>query len=82
MTVREAGTNFWDWVDNRTVFRRLVVGFTLYLTYDAIIRCTAFAYASKFDGVGTSMVIAAILVPLGAVQKFAFDLYNGAREGK
>ena len=33
MTVREAGTNFWDWVDRRTVFRRMVVVFTLYLTF-------------------------------------------------
>ena len=79
MTAKEAGTNFWDWVDNRTVFRRLIIVFTLYMTWDATYHAWMFSEQSKFDGIGTAAVIAAVLVPVSALQKFAFDLYAKAR---
>lgn len=82
MTVREVGSHFWDWVDRRTVFRRSIVIFSLFLTYDAFLKCIAFAETSKLDGIGIAAIIAAVLVPVGAVQKFAFDLYNNARGGQ
>ena len=82
MTIKEAGTNFWDWVDRRTVFRRSIIIFALYLTWDATVHSWAFSIASKFDGLGTAAVIAAVLTPLVALQKFAFDIYNEARKDK
>lgn len=73
-------TMFWDWVDNRTVVRRGIVIFTLYMTITETWHAWEFARASTFDGVGTAAVIAAVLVPLGAVQAFAFHMYTKGRE--
>jgi len=82
MTIKEAGTNFWDWVDRRTVFRRAIIVFALYMTWDATVHAWLFSISSKYDGLGTAAVISAVLVPLVALQKFAFDIYNEARKDR
>lgn len=71
---------FWDWVDDRVVIRRGIVIFTLYMTLTETWHAWEFARVSTFDGVGTATVIAAVLVPLGAVQAFAFHIYSEARK--
>lgn len=73
-------SRFWDWVDSRTVVRRAVVAFTLYMTITETWHAWEFARISTFDGVGTAAVIAAVLVPLGAVQAFAFHMYTEGRK--
>ena len=37
------------------------------------------ALANHADGVGVGAIIAAVMVPLAAIQKFAFSLYDSAR---
>ena len=71
---------FWDWVDNRTVVRRGIIVFTLWMSASETWHAWEFARVSTFDGVGTAAVIAAVLVPLGAVQAFAFHMYTKGRE--
>jgi hypothetical protein len=78
--IKSSGTHFWDWVDRRTVFRRLIVVFSLYMTWEVTYNAWLFSAVSKYDGVGTAAIIAAIMVPVGAVQKFAFDIYSEARK--
>lgn len=70
---------FWDFIDERVIIRRLVLLFTLFMTYYGTEAAIAFSASSKFDGAGTAMVIAAILAPIGALQKFTFDMYSAAR---
>ena len=73
-------TTIQDWIDNRAVVRRLVLFFTLYMTYYGVHTAWQFAYSSKFDGVGTAAVIAAVLAPIAALQGFAFQHYSGSRK--
>jgi len=80
-TARNVGTHFWDWVDSRAVAHRLVLAFTLWMTYKETQHAWEFARSSGFDGLGTAAVIAAVLVPLGTVQAFAFQLYTRRRVG-
>ena len=83
--VKTAGTNFWDWVDRRTVFRRSIIAVTLYMTFDATRQLIALyhdAVAAHADLTGTALCLGAIAALPGAVQKFAFDIYNEARKDK
>lgn len=70
----------WDWIDSRIVVRRAVIVFTLYMTLTETWHAWEFAKVSTFDGVGTAAVIAAVLVPLSAVQAFAFNMYMEGRK--
>lgn len=80
--IKTSGTHFWDWIDRRTIFRRSIIVFALFMTWDATVHAWEFSDASKFDGTGTAAVIFAVLAPLVALQKFAFDIYNDARKDK
>ena len=82
LQIKSSGTHFWDWVDRRTIFRRSIIVFALFMTWDATVHAWLFSISSKFDGLGTAAVIAAVLGPLVALQKFAFDIYNEARKDK
>lgn len=66
---------FWDWVDNRTIVRRIVLFFTLWMTASVTYSAWLFAYASHFDGTGTAAIIVAITAPTAALQAFAFKDY-------
>ncbi len=79
MTVKEASAGFWDWIDSRAVVRRAVLSYTLWMTWYGVHEAVLFAYASKFDGVGTAAIIAAILAPIAALQGFAFANYSKVR---
>lgn len=78
---RTAGTHFWDWVDNRAVAHRIVLLISIWLTVTETWHAWEFAQMSKFDGQGTALIIAAVLVPLMAFQKFAFEMYSKKRGG-
>lgn len=72
---------FWAWVDSRAIVRRVVLAYTLYMTWYGVHACIEFAKVSQFDGLGTAAVIAAVLAPIAALQGFAFANYtNGRRE--
>jgi|LakMenEpi03Aug12_release.lakeMendotaPanAssembly.Ray.scaffolds.fasta_scaffold392009_1 hypothetical protein len=75
---------FWDWVDNRQIVRRLVLFFTLVMTYLAFSRGYDFAVLipPRFDGVGTAAVIAAFTAPIAYLQKAAFDSYLVSKGNK
>lgn len=74
-----AGKHFWDWVDNRAVVRRVVLIFTLYMTWYGVHKAWIFAATSTFDGLGTAAVIAAVLAPIAALQGAAFANYTKGR---
>ena len=72
-------TKFWDWVDSRAVVRRLILLFTLYMTWLVTHQAWLFAHNSGYDGVGTAAIIAAIMAPTAALQGFAFSAYTKGR---
>lgn len=74
--------NLLDFIDERAVVRRCVLGFTLYLTWLATHQAWLFAATSTFDGVGTAAVIAAVMAPVAGLQGFAFSSYSSGRERK
>lgn len=80
MTIKEATSSFWNFIDSRAVVRRLVLGFTLWMTWYGVHEAVLFAYQSKFDGVGTAAIIAAILAPIAALQGLAFSTYTNGRK--
>jgi hypothetical protein len=83
--VKNSGTHFWDWIDRRTIFRRAIVVFTLYLTMDAtrqLVTLYREAVLVHADLTGTSLCLAAIAGLTAAVQKFAFTLYSDAKKEK
>jgi flagellar biosynthesis protein FliR len=71
--------SFLDFIDSRAVIRRIVLGFTLYMTWLVTHQAWAFAHTSTFDGMGTAAVIAAIMAPTAALQGFAFSTYAKGR---
>lgn len=70
---------FWDFIDRRMIIRRVVLLFTLYMTYYGVQTAWKFAETSHFDGIGTAAVITAVLAPIAALQGFAFANYASAR---
>lgn len=72
-------TTFQNWIDNRAVIRRIVLFFTLYMTWYGVHTAWLFAQVSRFDGLGTAAVIAAVLAPIAALQGFAFSHYTRSR---
>jgi len=74
--IKQATTSLLDFIDGRAVIRRLVLAFTLWMTYYGVRE--AWAYAVLMGGedkVGTAAVIAAVLVPISALQGWAFQQY-------
>lgn len=77
--IKHAFTTFYNWLDNRAVIRRIVLFFTLYMTWYGVHTAWLFAQVSTFDGLGTAAVIAAVLAPIAALQGFAFNHYTRSR---
>ena len=73
-------SNLLDFIDERAIIRRGVLGFTLGMTFWVTQKAWVFAAQSTFDGIGTAAVIAAIMTPTAALQAFAFNSYSKARE--
>jgi len=72
-------TKFLDFVDNRAVVRRLVLLATVWMTVWVTGSAWDFAMLSKFDGLGTAAVIAAVTAPLAALQAAVFSVYAKGR---
>jgi len=78
--IKQAATGFMDWVDGRAIIRRFVLGFTLWMTYYGVREAWAYAVLmGAEDKVGTAAVIAAVLVPITALQGLAFNNYTKSR---
>jgi len=71
---------FLDFIDNRAVVRRMVLFFTLWMTYEITVSAWSFAGTSTFDGIGTAAVIAAVTAPFAALQGFVFHSYSQGRK--
>jgi hypothetical protein len=73
---------FWDWVDSRSVVRRLVLFITLWMTW------LAFQWAADFalvvidkSGIEAAAIIAAVTAPISVLQGYVFKVYAEGRKG-
>lgn len=73
---------FWDWVDTRSIVRRIVLFVTLWMTWAAFIWAAGFAEATDKSGVEVGLIIAAVTAPIAALQGFVFKVYSESRGEK
>lgn len=74
---------FVSWVDRRHLIsiRGLTMYVTLALTSYATVEAFRFAYFTKLPGIEVAAILAAIMAPLAALQKYAFDTYMKSKDG-
>jgi len=70
-----------DFIDARHVVRRVAFAVVLYLLVDCYVWAKAYAMRDGMTGAELGMVIAAVLVPVTALQASVLRLYNQSREG-
>lgn len=68
-----------DFVDRRGVVRRAMVLIVLWQLVDAYVWAKAFAGRDGMTGAELSLVIAAITLPVTALQGFLFRMYDQSR---
>lgn len=73
---------FWDWVDTRSVVRRIVLFVTLWMTWAAFVWAAGFAETTDKSGVEVGLIIAAVTAPIAALQGFVFKVYSESRGEK
>jgi hypothetical protein len=69
----------WDFIDKRQVDAHILTGLIVWGTYQVMAWATHFAEASTRSGTEVAAIIAAIMVPWGAVQGAALKFYFDAR---
>lgn len=73
---------FWDWVDQRSVVRRLVLFTTLWMTWQAFTWAGVFATTTDKPGMDVAAIIAAVTAPISLLQGYVFQVYaKGRNEG-
>ena len=71
---------FWDFVDSRAVFRRLVLMVTLWMTYSSYVWAASFAEHTAHTGSDAALIIAAVLAPVSFLQTAVFASYTNSRK--
>lgn len=72
-------TRFWDWIDQRGIVRRIVLGMAVWMTWRATVWATAFAAASDKPGLEVAAIIAAATAPLTLFTAAVFKAYVESR---
>jgi len=78
--VKWAATGFMDWLDNRTIVRRVLLLVTMWLVIDSYAWCKSFAEHTSRDGLQIAAIIAAVTGPVTVLLKFVLDNYTEARK--
>ena len=53
---------------------------TIWMSWQAFEKMSAYALVSRLDGIGTAAVIAAVTAPITALQVFVFRTYSESRK--
>ena len=75
--------NFLDFIDTRAVIRRIVLGVTLWMTWESYTWAATFAesaVAHGKTGMDYAALIAAVTLPISALQGYVFKVYAEGRE--
>lgn len=70
---------FLDFIDNRQIVRRVMVLSCLWMLIDAYVWAKGYAGVPGQSGADLSLVIAAILTPVTALQGFLYRMYSDGR---
>jgi hypothetical protein len=73
-------TDFWDWVDERHVVRRAVLGVTVYMSYISFTWAAHFAETTNKGGAEVGLIIGAVTGPVAALQAFILKVYSESRD--
>ena len=68
-----------DFVDNRAIVRRIMVGVILWMLIDVYAWAKAYALRPGVSGLELAAVIAALTVPVTTLQGVVFRLYDTSR---
>ena len=71
---------FWNWIDQRGIVRRVVLGIAVWMTWRATVWATAFAAASDKPGLEVAAIIAAATAPLTLFTAAVFKAYVESRQ--
>ena len=72
-------SDFWDFVDNRLIVRRINLFVTVYMSYEAFRWAAEFATTTDKSGAGVGLIIAAVTGPVAALQGFVLKVYSEGR---
>lgn len=72
-------TEFWDFVDQRGVMRRLVLGIAIYLTWKVTLWGMTYVEGSTRIGSDLAMIIGAVTLPVSTFAGFVFRSYLDSR---
>ena len=72
-------TAFWDWVDSRSVVRRISLFITIYMSYESFMWAAEFATTTEKSGAEVGLIIAAVTGPVAALQGFVLKTYSEGR---
>ena len=73
---------FWNWIDSRSVIRRIVLFVTLWMTWAAFAWAAGFAETTLKSGIEVAAIIGAVTAPIAALQAFIFKIYAEGRNEK
>lgn len=77
----QAIERFWNWIDSRSIVRRIVLFVTLWMTWEAFQWAAGFAQSSTKAGIDIAAIIAAVTAPISVLQGYVFKVYSDARNG-
>ena len=72
-------TRFWDFVDERGIVRRIVLGVAIWMTWRVSLWATAFAVTSDKPGLEVAAIIAAATAPVTLFAGAVFKAYVESR---
>lgn len=78
-------TRIWDWVDNRGVIRRIILGVTMWTTIDTTIWASRFAdRALELNRISTQTVaiVGAVTALVAALGGYVFKVYLDSRKAE
>lgn len=73
-------TDFWDWIDERHIVRRIVLAVTVYMTYASFVWAANFADTTDKTGAEVGLIIAAVTGPVSLLQGFVLKVYSESRD--
>lgn len=68
-------TRWWDFIDQRGIVRRIVLGVAIWMTWAVTVWAMAFVEHSQRPGIDLAAIIGAVSAPVAAFAGFVFKAY-------
>lgn len=73
------GVNFWDWVDKRSIVRRLMTLGTFGVVVQTILWSQHFVETTTKSDAGVAAMLAAVTMPITALMGYMFSTYQQSK---